>query len=39
MENNGKLPKDADESLRTALKEIHFGSIEIVIHDSNIVQI
>ncbi|MCS6294040.1 MAG: YezD family protein [Nitrospira sp.] len=39
MELNGKTPKDADEILRYALKDIRFGSIEIVIHDSKIVQI
>lgn len=39
MEINGTLPKDADALLRYALKEIRFGSIEIVIHDSKIVQI
>jgi len=39
MKFNGKPPKDADEILRYALKEIRFGSIEIVIHDSKIVQI
>jgi hypothetical protein len=39
MKLNGKPLKDADEILRYALKEIRFGSIEIVIHDSKIVQI
>ena len=39
MELNGKSQNDADELLRDALKDIRFGSIEIVIHDSKIVQI
>jgi len=39
MELNGRTPKDADEILRHVLKDIRFGSIEIVIHDSKIVQI
>lgn len=39
MEPNGKSKNDADELLRDALKDIRFGSIEIIIHDSKIVQI
>ncbi|MEQ1628443.1 MAG: DUF2292 domain-containing protein [Nitrospira sp.] len=39
MELNGKSKNDADELLRDALKDLRFGSIEIVIHDSKIVQI
>lgn len=39
MELNGKTKNTADELLRDALKDIRFGSIEIVIHDSKIVQI
>lgn len=39
MELNGKSQNDADELLRYALKDIRFGSIEIIIHDSKIVQI
>ena len=39
MEINGNLLKGADDILRYALKEIRYGSIEIVIHDSKIVQI
>ncbi|MGA6828464.1 YezD family protein [Nitrospira sp. NS4] len=39
MEIKGNLPKGADDILRYALKEIRYGSIEIVIHDSKIVQI
>jgi len=39
MELNGKSQNDADELLRDAIKDIRFGSIEIIIHDSKIVQI
>jgi hypothetical protein len=39
MELNGKSQNDANELLRDALKDIRFGSIEIIIHDSKIVQI
>ena len=39
MEINGKSKNDADELLRDALKDIRFGSIEIIIYDSKIVQI
>lgn len=39
MDINGKYLKDADEALRNAIKDIRFGSIEIIIHDSKIVQI
>ncbi|NOS76914.1 MAG: YezD family protein [Nitrospira sp.] len=39
MELTGKSPKDVDEVLRNAIKNIRFGSIEIIIHDSKIVQI
>lgn len=39
MNLNGTPPNNADELLRDALKDIRFGSIEIVIHDSKIVQI
>lgn len=39
MNLNGTPPNNADELLRDTLKDIRFGSIEIVIHDSKIVQI
>ncbi len=39
MKLNEKAQNDPDELLRHALKNIRFGSIEIVIHDSKIVQI
>lgn len=39
MELNRQPPEDRDEILRYTLKEIRFGSTEIVVHDSKIVQI
>lgn len=39
MRLNGSPPKNADEILRNAIKNIRFGSIEIIINDSKIAQI
>lgn len=39
MELTGKSSKEVDEILRNAINNIRLGSIEIIIHDSKIVQI